>query len=303
MKKAICVLVLLGTVAASSAPGQQALPPSLTVQQQTDPAEALKNLWPRAHSGDAEAQYQLGILYGSGTGLALDLAKSAEWHRRAAEQGHDKSQAMVGLFYNTGQGVPRNQAEAIKWWRKSAAQGNADARFNLGMAYWQGEGVPQDFDKAAQLFRKMAPAGNTYARSVLGTRAEPGPSSPPVALDKQQSAPALLVPTGVPSPQNKGPATPPSQFQQYLAAAENGDGNAQSQIAYMFATGLGVKRNLIEAHKWANLSASRLAPGKVRDASIANRNAAAAQMSPGDILKAQQRARDWMEAFQKRRRP
>lgn len=303
MRKALFVLALFGCAASSPASGQQNAPvPSLTVQQQTDPAEALKNWWPRAHRGDAEAQYQLGILYGTGVGLALDLAKSAEWHRRSAEQGHDRAQAMVGMFYNTGQGVPRNQAEALKWWRKSAAQGNADARFNLGMAYWRGEGVPQDFDKAAVLFRKMAPAGNQYARSVLGTRAEPGPSTPPIALQKRQSAQQLPLPKGAPSPQNKAPAVPPSQFQQYLAAAENGDGNAQSQIAYMYATGTGVKRDLIEAHKWANLSASGLAPGKVRDASVANRNAAAAKMSPGDIFKAQQRARDWMEAFQKRRR-
>ena len=63
------------------------------MQQQTDPAAALKKWWPRAHRGDAEAQYQLGILYGTGVGLPLDLAKSAEWHRRAAEQGHDKAQA------------------------------------------------------------------------------------------------------------------------------------------------------------------------------------------------------------------
>ncbi len=70
----------------------------------------------------------------------------------------------------------------------------------------------------------------------------------------------------------------------------------------MYATGQGVKRNLIEAHKWANLSASRLAPGDVRDASIANRNAAAAKMSPAEILEAQQRARDWMEQFRSRNR-
>jgi uncharacterized protein len=306
MTKAIMILALVGVVASfparGPATGQQAPAPSLTVQQQTDPAEALKAWWPRAHRGDAEAQYQLGILYGTGAGLALDLTKSAEWHRRAAEQGHDKAQAMLGLFYSTGQGVPKNQDEAIKWWRQSAAQGNADGRFNLGMAYWRGEGVPQDFDKAAVLFRKVAPAGNQYARSVLGTRAEPRPSTAPAVLEKKQETSALPLPTGALSPKKKEPAAPPSQFQQYLAAAETGDGNAQSQVAYMYATGLGVRRNLIEAHKWANLSAARLAPGNVRDASIANRNAAASKMSPGDILKAQQRARDWMEAFQKRQR-
>lgn len=303
MQNAILFLSLIVAAASFPAIAQQSAPlPPLTIQQQTDPAEALKNWWPRAHRGDAQAQYELGILYGTGTGLALDLAKSAEWHRRAAEQGHDRAQAMLGLFYNTGQGVAKNQAEAIKWWRKSAAQGNADARFNLGMAYWRGEGVPQDFDKAAVLFRKMAPAGNNYARSVLGTRSRPESIVPPVNAQPTRIAPVLPVPKGSGASGKKGPSAPPSRFQQYLVAAEKGDGNAQSQVAYMYATGRGVARNLVEAHKWANLSATRLAPGDVRDASIANRNAAASKMSPGDILKAQQRARDWMEAFQKRQR-
>ena len=98
------VLVLAGALVSLPAQSQQSAP-ALTVQQQTDPSAALKHWWPLAHRGDAEAQYQLGILYGTGRGLTQDLVKSAEWHRRAAEQGHDRAQAMVGLFYNTGQGV------------------------------------------------------------------------------------------------------------------------------------------------------------------------------------------------------
>lgn len=295
MRKAPIYLSLIAAVASCPVLAQQAPVTQLPVVQQADPAVALKKWWPLAHQGDAQAQYELGLLYGTGTGVALDLAQAARWHKQAAAQGHDRAQAMLGLFYNTGQGVPKNQAEAIKWWEKSAAQGNADARFNLGMSYWRGEGVPQDFDKAAQLFRKMAPAGNQYARSVFGTRAEPRVSAP-------SGVDAPAGPSSK-STQSSGKATPSGAlFHQYLAAAENGDGAAQSQVAYMYAVGAGVQRDLIEAHKWANLSASRLAPGNIRDASIANRNAAAAQMSPGDIFKAQERARQWMEAFKKRRR-
>jgi TPR repeat protein len=302
MRKAVILLAMIGAGAIDVARAQQAVaPPRLSIQHQTDPAAALKKWWPLAHRGDAQAQYELGLLYGTGTAVALDLTESAKWHKLAAEQGHDRAQSMLGLFYNTGQGVPKNQAEAIIWWRKSAAQGNADARFNLGMAYWRGDGVPQDFDKAAVLFRKVAPAGNNYARSVFGTRSRPQSAVPSAAAQGTQSAPSLPPPRGTSTGEKKTQAgTNGGLFQQYLAAAERGDGNAQSQVAYMYAVGLGVKRDLIEAHKWANLSASRLAPGNVRDASIANRNAAAAKLSPGDILKAQQRARDWMEAFQQK---
>ena len=82
----------------------------------------------------------------------------------------------------------------------------------------------------------------------------------------------------------------------------SGDANAQSQIGYMYAVGLGVSRNLVEAHRWANIAAALLPAGGVRDASISNRNAAAAQMSPQQILKAQRLARDWLAAYEKQRR-
>jgi TPR repeat protein len=258
----------------------------------------VNDIWRPAHRGDRNAQFQLGLRYGSGNGIAKNMVEAAKWYRRAADLGHAKAQAMLGVLYNSGQGVPRSQAEAIKWWRRAADQGDPDARFNLGMAYWKGDGVTQDFDKANALFRSMAPAGSAYARSVLGTRARPGPAAP-------QSAPA---PQSTRLEQPRVSATPqvdpysPNGFRQYLAAAQKGDPKAQSQVGYMYAVGLGVAQNFVEAHKWTNIAAALLPPGRIRESSIGNRNAAAAQMSPQQILRAQRLARDWLAAYEKRRR-
>jgi len=259
---------------------------------------AINHLWLPAHRGDAGAQYNLGLLYGSGNGIAQNVTEAAKWYRRAADQGHAKAQAMLGMLYSAGQGVPQSHPEAIKWWRRAADQGDSDARFNLGMAYWKGEGVTQDFDKANALFRSMAPAGSSYARSVLGTRSVPRSSKTPsrpapqsTRLERPQSPN-----TGQPDPSS------PQAFPAYLSAARAGDANAQSQVGYMYAVGLGVARDLVEAHKWTNIAAARLPAGKVREASISNRNAAAAQMTPAQILKAQRLARDWLAAFDRQRR-
>lgn len=258
----------------------------------------VNQLWLPAHRGDPGAQYNLGLLYGSGNGIAKNLTEAAKWYRRAADQGHAKAQAMLGVLFSSGQGVPQSQTEAIKWWQRAADQGDADARFNLGMAYWKGDGVTQDFDKAAALFRSMAPAGSTYARSVLGTRSLPpsqnAPASPP-AQSARLEAPRNTN-TRYPDPSS------PGAFARYLSAAQAGDAKAQSQVAYMYAVGLGVAPDLVEAHRWANIAAALLPDGKVRDSAMSNRNAAAAQMTAPQVLKAQRLARDWLAAFEKRQR-
>ena len=264
--------------------------------QQLSRQPAVNQLWLPAHRGDAGAQYNLGLLYGSGSGIAKNMTEAAKWYRRAADQGHAKAQAMMGVLFKSGEGVPQSHLEAIKWWRLAANQGDADAQFNLGMAYWTGEGVTQDFNKATALFRSMAPAGSSYARSVLGTRSVPLSTNPP-------GQPAQLS-TRIEPPQNLSTRYPdpstPKAFPDYLSAAQAGDASAQSQAGYMYAVGLDVARDLIEAHRWTNIAAARLPAGKVRDSSIGNRNAAAAQMSPEQILKAQRLDRDWLAAFDKR---
>lgn len=258
----------------------------------------VNDIWLPAHRGDRNAQFQLGLLYGSGNGIAKNMVEAAKWYRRAADLGHPKAQAMLGVLFNSGQGVPQSKVEAIKWWRRAADQGDTDARYSLGMAYWKGDGVTQDFDKANALLRSVAPAGSTYARSVLGTRATPHATTNLSAPAPQQSHLA----------QPRASATPhidpysPDGFRKYLTAAQTGDPKAQSQVGYMYAVGLGVGRNLVEAHKWTNIAAALLPPGRIRESSIGNRNAAAAQMTPQQILSAQRLARDWLSAFEKRRR-
>ena len=85
-----------------------------------------------AGRGDVEAQFGLGLKYGSGKGEARDLAQAAHWYRQAADQNHCLAQFNLGLMYASGQGVPRDDGEAGRWLRKAAAQGDAGAQFNLG---------------------------------------------------------------------------------------------------------------------------------------------------------------------------
>ena len=52
-----------------------------------DYGTALKELLPLAQKGDVGAQFQLGVMYEYGRGVAQDNAEAALWYRKAAQKG------------------------------------------------------------------------------------------------------------------------------------------------------------------------------------------------------------------------
>ena len=94
---------------------------------------ALRELQPLAGQGDAEAQFNLGIMYANGDGVPRDREKSIEWFRLAAEQGHASSQYILGdRYYHGDGGVAQSYEEAAKWYRLAAEQGDFFAQQALG---------------------------------------------------------------------------------------------------------------------------------------------------------------------------
>jgi TPR repeat protein len=88
---------------------------------------------PLAELGDAEAQYNIAVMYDEGAGRAQDLAAAASWYRQAAQQGFMDAQTNLGMMYYHGQGVPRDHDEAAKWFRLAADQGDNEAARYLRM--------------------------------------------------------------------------------------------------------------------------------------------------------------------------
>ncbi len=91
-----------------------------------------------------------------------------EW-RPLAEQGNANAQFNLGLMYDNGQGVPQDYAKALQWWRKAAEQGNAKAQSKLGFMYRNGLGVPQDYVQAHMWYNLVAsrsPPGMDRDRAV-----------------------------------------------------------------------------------------------------------------------------------------
>ena len=126
----------------------------------------------RAESGDADAQYGLGVCYQAGIGLAKDAGKSAKWFRKAAEQGHVKAQWNLAVIYHIGEGVEKDLKEAVKWYRKAADQGFASAQGSLGFMYKFGEGVPEDEVTAYAWYNISAANGNALSKKYKGSIAK-----------------------------------------------------------------------------------------------------------------------------------
>ncbi len=102
-------------------------------ENESDLTQNVKIMRPLADKGNPLAQYNLGVLYDSGSGVKRDYLEAAKWYRRSAEQGTPLAQYRLALLYAEGKGVKQNFSRAHMWSSLSAAQGNADARKQLDL--------------------------------------------------------------------------------------------------------------------------------------------------------------------------
>jgi uncharacterized protein len=152
-------------------------------------------------------------------------------------------------------------ATARTLWQPLAEQGDARAQSQLGLLYFNGRGVPRDYAQALIWFNRAAAQHDGNAEYNL----------------------ALMYHDGDGVPRDDSQAD-----QWYELAADQGLVPAQGNLGYMYATGQGVPRDYVIALMWFTLAAAG------GDATAAqNALAAAAQLSPSDIAKAQHLARAW----------
>ena len=102
-------------------------------------------------------------MFERGQGVPQNHAEAVKWYRLAADQGNADAQYNLGVMYYTGQGVPQDHVQAVKWFRLAADQGLASAQFFLGLMYAKGEGVPQNYVQAHMWLNLAGAGGDTLA--------------------------------------------------------------------------------------------------------------------------------------------
>jgi TPR repeat protein len=236
----------------------------LAAYDRGDYSAALSEWRPIAESGDANAQFNLGMLYARGQGVPQDYQKAVEWYQKAGEQGVAAAQYNLGLIYANGQGVPRNAEEAARWFQKAAEQGVTAAESDLGSIYYEGEGAFKNYAEAEKWYRKAAEQGIGSAAFSLGVMYDIGQG-----VDKNYD----------------------EAIKWYTKAADAGYAPALTNLGILYYNAQGVKRDLVQAYAWF-ARAEKM--GDPRAGQLFRTTAS--RMKPKDVKQAQALVEQWHPA-------
>lgn len=75
----------------------------------------LASLTRKASSGDAQAQYELGLALILGDYDDPDPEKAVEWFEKAARQGHPEAQYELGTAIFNGDGIKADKVKGCAW--------------------------------------------------------------------------------------------------------------------------------------------------------------------------------------------
>jgi TPR repeat protein len=158
-----CAAIFISSLLATS-PGD---PAGHEAFLRKDYAAAYRIWKPLADHGDADAQFNLAILYERGLGVRRDPSEAFTLCHLAAAQGLTPAQVELGRMYARGWGTAQRYGEAVQWFEKAAQQGDRDAERNLGWLYDQGYGVARDYTIAAKWYRLAADQGDAEGQFAL----------------------------------------------------------------------------------------------------------------------------------------
>ena len=129
-----------------------------------------KRLFKAAEGGDANSQYNLGILYGSGLddngyAVEVDRPQTVRWLLAAAEQGLPRAQVKLAEVYAEGPDISGSHATACGWFLLAAMglRGIHLHRAQSGYERIASHLTPAQIAKARRFARDWAPKQPTPA--------------------------------------------------------------------------------------------------------------------------------------------
>ena len=137
-------------------------------------AESFAQWEAKARTGDAVAENVVGMAYKYGDVTPQDHVKSLHFFMQAAEHGDADAQFNLGRIYGKATGfvyekqraAPRDDVVAANWYRRAAEQGYAPAQLNLATMYLEGSlMLPVDRAQGYFWLQRASTAGDQSARS------------------------------------------------------------------------------------------------------------------------------------------
>ena len=87
-----------------------------------DYQSALKFWQTRASKGDAQAQFNLALMYHGGLGVKANEAEAVKWYQTAAENNSILAQEYMAVAYQEGWFGLKRDPEKAKYWYKRLSQ-------------------------------------------------------------------------------------------------------------------------------------------------------------------------------------
>ncbi len=193
-----------------------------------------------AKSGDARAQYVVGVMYMLGQGTQQNIAEGARWLEPSANAGIPQAMVTLAALYDVGQGVPLDIARAAQLRQQAARAGDptakgqiADDRKLRGQADFRRANVLVDLQRSAESIpyaKRAAAAGSANAGLLLGRAYHFGIGVP---VDLKEAV------------------------NWYRQSSDGGLADGSRHLAYMYEFGLGVGVNRPQALYYYDLASKR----------------------------------------------
>jgi TPR repeat protein len=148
---------------------------SVTASISPDQLVAFTRLKKAADKGNAQAQFELGRIYGNGDGVPQDHQTAIGWLEKAARQNHAKAQESLGSIYANGVGVKQDFPIARNWYLKAAQNGLGSAQYLVATMFRFGLFESEvDMDQAIGWYQRAAKQNVAAAQLALGKLAMRG---------------------------------------------------------------------------------------------------------------------------------
>jgi TPR repeat protein len=198
-------------------------------------------------------------------------------------------------MYRNGQGVPQDYKESVKWYRLAAEQEYSRGQSNLGDMYRNGQGVPQDYKESVKWYRLAAKQGLSGAQFNLGIMYKNGVGVP---REENVSKEEIELDDVQKSEMEKKKQDYKESIKWFTKSAEQGDSKSQYNLGEIYQEGKGVPKNNVMAYMFFNLAAVNGDEVKIK-----SRNKVASKMTPSQLEKSQDKAREWIRSHKQIEQP
>ena len=199
-----------------------------------------------AEAGHAFAQETLSRLYKN---RVNEADSTFTWAKRAAEQGVREIYKTVGDYFAKGYGTPQDDKQAFYWYKRAADNGDRDAQIEVAFACYYGRGTEVDRLKAFVLgdgrVRALYENGPTKDMLLIADAYEFGKGGLTKNIDAanywyKKAADCFAKGRNVKQDYQQA-------FYCYKCAANNGDRDAQIEVAFAYYYGRGTEVDRLKA--------------------------------------------------------